>query len=75
VIFNISESDDLKATCQALLQARGHVRSVESLVDSLLPMTTDSKTQEKLQMVRSHAALIAELLLELYGEVAPEAFK
>jgi hypothetical protein len=75
MIVNISDKDDLKNMAQAILQTRAAARSVESFVASMRPLVNDTIWKTRLDHVATLSHDTANVLQDLYEQIAPEAFK
>lgn len=61
-------------TTQSLLEARRLARSLENIVDALIPLTTNTEAVKQLEKIRETSAFAAHALQRLYNRNAKEAF-
>lgn len=59
---------------QALLEGKRIARSLESTVDSLIPLISNEETTKQLEEIREAAARAGHVLQRLYNKNAKEAF-
>lgn len=73
----IMKGDDLKAAAQSVLEAKRMARSLESLSESLIPLTTEDDSGKavniKLRSIMGFGRDASNLLSEIYAYVAREA--
>lgn len=64
---------DLHEVPQSILHARASARSVEGLMDALLPLVGNEDTRMLLEAIRTRAIINSGDILKLYEAIAPQA--
>ena len=74
--FNIADVEDLKAAVQVVAEIKRHIRSAESLVDSLIPLMPDADNHafDLMLDTKSRLSLCVDDVSKVYAMVAPAAF-